>query len=215
MGRVRRKKRKRGGRRGLLSVFVLFFAVTALTLLGFSVLEKKLLPPLRDIAYVEAGILAGDILDRAIGDTLELSRLSAEDLLEPVSRDGKFTCLTDTTEVNRFCTMLSKTASRFLSEMPKRRIRVPLGTAAENPLFADKGPAVTFRLVPVGTADVDYETSFVSVGINQVNYKIWLELSVDMKLVSPVFREVISAKRKVLLADIIFGGEVPAQFFAR
>ena len=42
--------------------------------------------------------------------------------------------------------------------------------------------SLTFTLLPQGIVDVDYETSFESVGINQINYKIWITISVDIKM---------------------------------
>jgi hypothetical protein len=57
------------------------------------------------------------------------------------------------------------------------------------------------------------DSEFISAGINQVNYKIWLNISIELQIVNPFYKENLKLIRKVLLADMIFNGKVPEHYF--
>ena len=65
----------------------------------------------------------------------------------------------------------------------------------------------------MGAVRVDYETAFSSVGINQINYNIWLAVHLELRIVNPLYREDITLERKIMLADLVFSGRVPAHYF--
>ena len=53
----------------------------------------------------------------------------------------------------------------------------------------------------------------LSAGINQINYKIWVDISMEMKIVNPLYQEILSMERKIMLVDIVFSGKVPEHYF--
>ena len=65
----------------------------------------------------------------------------------------------------------------------------------------------------MGSTKVDYISTFESAGINQINYKIWLNISIELKIVNPLYHETITMERKIMLADIVFIGKVPEHYF--
>lgn len=155
--------------------------------------------------------LTNRIIDDATADILEDTDFSADSLLLRDADGESYTA--NTALVNRFCTLLSQEVTRSLQELPKEVIRIPLGAATKWSFFANMGPHIPFTLLPMGAAKTDYETSFSSVGINQINYKIWLDLSMEIKIVNPLYQETLLLERKIMLADLIFGGKVPEHYF--
>ena len=119
----------------------------------------------------------------------------------------------NTALINRFCTDISICATNELQKYPKEMIRIPIGAATGVSLLANKGPSIPFTLQPISAVKTDYQTEFVSVGINQINYKIWLTLSMDMKVVNPLYQEKITLSRKIMLCDLVFSGKVPEHYF--
>ncbi|HBF64872.1 MAG TPA: hypothetical protein DDW34_02835 [Clostridium sp.] len=90
---------------------------------------------------------------------------------------------------------------------------IPLGAALDSAFFANHGPKIPFTLMPVGAVTSDYETSFTSAGINQINYKIWVNLSFELQIANPLFKEKIVFSKKIMLIDTIISGKVPDYFF--
>lgn len=211
---MRKKYRKRQGKRARIPcLFLLLPCMALLALLSLWQLEQKFLPPLMEMSHIQSKAIANDIIDRAAEAAVQEMRLSADSLLIRGNDGGMPSYAADTTRINQFCTLLSRSASRSLEALPDEVIRIPLGAATNNAYLANTGPDITFTLLPQGSVNVDYETAFESVGINQVNYKIWIIISVDMKIVNPLYQETLSMQRKFMLVDLIFGGKVPEYYF--
>ena len=186
-------------------LFSLLFACFALLQL-----EKKLLPPLREISHIQCKALANQVIDAATAEILESMTLSQESLLLETESGS---CTANTMLVNRFCSALSSRITQALAAPPNEVIEIPLGAATNIAFLANKGPTISFTLLPRGSVEVDYETAFQSVGINQINYKIWVNLAIDVKIVNPLYQESLRLERKMMLADLIFSGKVPSHYF--
>ena len=64
----------------------------------------------------------------------------------------------------------------------------------------------------MGAATVAYETSFSSAGINQINFKIWIDVSMEIKIVSPLWQQTMTVARKIMLVDTVISGTVPERY---
>lgn len=199
MSKRKRKKRKKF----LLSAALLFFFIGSFLFL----IEKMLVPALKEISHIQCKAIANQIIDDAVEKGMAELDLSAL-LLE----NGE-SWTANTALVNSFCVYLSSAITKEVSLLPKENIQIPLGAVLQSSLFADMGPEIPFTLLPMGAAKVDVETDFSSVGINQINYKIWLDISIELKIVNPLYQEAVTMERKIMLADLIFGGKVPEHFF--
>lgn len=203
---MRKKRRKRKYRSILLFLFVL-----CLSFLLFALLENRFLPPLKEISHMQCKALANQIIDEATADILENTDFTASSLLIREEDGESYTA--NTAMVNRFCSLLSQEVTLGLQNLPKEVIHIPIGAATNWSFFSNIGPEIPFTLIPMGAVKVDYETDFTSVGINQINYKIWLDLSMEIKIVNPLYQETLNFQRKIMLADLIFSGKIPEHYF--
>lgn len=214
MGRKRRKKQHNPSKFYLIILFLLVFFTTIFLLYQ---LEQKITPPLKEISHTCSTAIANEILDACVAQVLTELPLSANDFIT-LTHDGSGSSnpsySANTREINLFCNRLSQAVNTAMQQLPEEKISIPLGALGENPLFANMGPGIPFTLMPAGKAVSDYETSFVSAGINQVNYKIWVNIAMDIQIVNPFFREKVTLTKKIMLVDAIIGGKVPEQFFS-
>ena len=201
---------KSKNRKKYIILFVLFLSF-AFFLLLFSSLEEKLLPPLKEISHLQCKALANKIIDDSAAEILSETELTASALLSPNPGGEGYTA--NTALVNHFCTRFSASMTDRLTKLPDEKIYIPLGAATNWSLFANTGPDIAFTLVPMGAVKVDYDSEFLSVGINQINYKIWLHISMELKIINPLYHENITLERKIMLADIVFSGKVPEHYF--
>lgn len=201
------RKRYRRRKKKLFSMLLpLLFLFSCIFLL-----EKSLLPPLKEISHIQCKATANQIINQATAALLEDAALHTDDLLIRSADGESYTA--NTASVNRFCSLLSQDMTKRLEALPKESIRIPLGAVTHWGALANRGPAVPFTLLPMGAAKVDYETDFTSVGINQINYKIWLAIKIELRIVNPLYREDITLERKIMLADLVFSGKVPEHYF--
>ena len=177
------RKRKRNRKR---KKFLPLLLPALLTVLCFFLLEKSLLPPLKEISHMQCKAAANRIIDEAAANALARMELDASALLQKGADGESYTA--NTTCVNQFCALLSRDITKQLNELPK-------------------------EVIPMGAVRVDYETAFSSVDINQIKYKIWLAVHLELRIVNPLYREDITLERKIMLADLVFSGKVPAHYF--
>lgn len=150
---------------------------------------------------------ANDIINHAISNNLKQLETSA--LL--IRQNDSYTA--NTQAVNAFCTKISADITEAFKKIPEEKIHIPLGAVTDLHFLVNMGPEIPFTLVPMGAAKVDYETSFSSTGINLINYKIWIQISAEMKIVNPLLKETVYMERKIMLADLLFSGKVPDHYF--
>ena len=146
------RKRKRNRKR---KKFLPLLLPALLTVLCFFLLEKNLLPPLKEISHMQCKAAANHIIDEAAANALARMELDASALLQKGADGESYTA--NTTCVNQFCALLSRDITKQLNELPKEVIPIPLGAATHWGLLANQGPKIPFTLLPMGAVRVDYE----------------------------------------------------------
>ena len=104
--------------------------------------------------------------------------------------------------------------TKGMEQIADEYINIPLGVITGIEVFSNIGPNIPFYIKPMGIASVDYETSFSAEGINQTNFKIWLNIAMDIKIVNPLRSETISVSRKIMLVDTVINGTVPERYMS-
>ena len=187
----------------IMLLFPLFLVVT------ISCLEQRMVPQLKEISHIQCKNRSNLMIDRSVADVLSETKLfDASQLF--YTDDKSYTA--NTVMVNQICSDFSREITRQLTEISEEKIYIPLGASTGWSFLANSGPKIPFNLIPMGTAKVDYDSSFSSVGINQINYKIWLDISIEIKIVNPLYQENIVMHRKIMLTDIVFSGKVPEHY---
>lgn len=190
-----------------LKNIVCIFIGSLLLFCIFILMEHQFLPKLKEISHMQCKITANEMINKAVLHNMNI--IDSSSLL--TETDNTYTA--NTVVANQFCTNLSMDITDELKRIDPESISIPIGAVTNLSFLADKGPEIPFRLIPMGAVDVGYETAFSSAGINQVNYKIWINISIELKIVTPLYQEPIQMQRKIMLADLIFKGKVPEHYF--
>ena len=193
-------------RRSKLVIKVLLIAFVVI--LAVSILNTRIMPYLLSISKAEAKKITNSVIDRAVRETIADMELNTEDFV--IDYENKISA--NTILINRLCAEISTNINEKEVIFEEREIRVPLGAITKWEFLSNIGPKVGFSIREVRQAEVDYETSFTSAGINQTNYKVWLNVDLDIKLVNPLGSDTVNTKRKIMLVDTIIEGKVPDKF---
>ena len=112
--------------------------------------------------------------------------------------------------VNRFQTRISQGIVEELDNSVISELRIPIGSAIGGELFSGRGPKVTVKILSVTYIRTKLENTFVDAGINQTRHKIMLDVSVDVEVFVPGYRDVIeTVETRVEVAETIIVGRVP------
>ncbi len=210
---------KKAKKKGFLAKLKLTLSFTFFIVIIFSVVvvlqfDKKTLPTLLVIAQNQATTRANRVIDDAISQTIEEMHLTSPDFFQrtPSVQKGGSYLNVDTLLVNNVCSKIAIRASSELNNAGDKSIEIPSGAFLGSYIFSNYGPKVKFSLLPMGNAQVDYLTSFDSVGINQINFQIWLTIKCTLRIVNPLQDSSIAIDRKVMLVNTIFNGDVPSTY---
>ena len=92
-------------------------------------------------------------------------------------------------------------------------VEVPLGTLLGWQIFAGRGPAIRFQVVPASFVESNITSTLESAGINQTQHKILMEFTVEMSAIIPGYTTSVQVNTQVSIADTLIIGAVP-EFYA-
>lgn len=140
----------------------------------------------------------------------------------------KFYCMTDHEgQVNFFsannmlidelcCKLAVYIPEKFLQDKTNSRVTFCLGSLIASVFginfFNFGGPEIKIRVCPIGNALVDYETRFVSAGINQTNFQVWLKVKFNSQIISPFNKKKFVFTKRIFLVNTIINGQIPQAY---
>ncbi len=208
---MKKKFRKKNKKNGVLILILVFVFVFFLSILALKVFEKKVFPSLQEISHTRSMAIANEIINHCVQNVLSEKPLTTEDFITITDSNNTYTA--NTQQINLFCARLNDEMNRAMQTLPNEKILIPLGSALNTNFFANYGPNIPFTLMPAGAVTSDYETSFTSEGINQINYKVWVNLSFEIQIANPLYQEKIEFTKKIMIIDTIISGKVPDYFY--
>ena len=201
--RIHRPIQSRGIQPWLLTLLV----GTLTAWVAITVLSSRLRPIVRNAAHYQIENRLVTVLEEEI--TREMT--SGECLVQ-VQRDaeGRILALsTDTAALNLLRAKLVEGVLRALGEVEAMEVEVPLGSLLDTELIWGRGPAIRVRSTILGTVSAEFDSSLSSAGINQTQHRIWLEVSLPVRLFLPGGPADLLVETKLTVAENVIVGEIP------
>lgn len=173
--------------------------------------ERQIRPILMTVAETQIHNRVTELLEETVAQDLKQRQFSYEDLM-CIQRDneGKITALT--TDMARMNLLRNDLVEQILKEMETmnfEEIHVPIGSLTQSELFWGRGPGLKIQAFTVGTVTAEFESEFSDAGVNQTLHKIWLNLSVPMKILLPGGNLEREVDTQVCIAETVIVGQVP------
>lgn len=90
---------------------------------------------------------------------------------------------------------------------------IKLGSFTGSKILAGRGPNVKIKISTIGNLDTDLRSEFVSVGINQVLHKIYLQVDCNVSILTPYDTIEENISNQVLLAEAVIVGTTPNTYY--
>ena len=170
---------------------------------------------------VKAGLKAKEVdCDAVVDKILELDgqirnlkttteTKTAEKLSTFTTAEDKSLVTLDSNAIRSYQAAVGKCLSQKLDGLQEQAYPVPIGTVIGGVLLMERGPLIEIRFIPVGSARVSVDSTLQQAGVNQVLYRVVLELSVDMTVVLPGGTKAVSCDQQVVLEEVLLTGQVP------
>lgn len=195
----------------LIFIFILLFIIIAFFyfLIQF---EKKVIPVAIEISEKYAVTEINSSINKACENVISEMGLTQEDFFISSNESNDKYISVNTLLINNVCSKLSVKISEKLNQDRKEKIKLPIGILTGLDFLSNSGPECKITLKPLGSSEIDYETNFEAVGINQVNFQIYLLIKSEITIVNPFYSKNVIINRKLMLVNTIYNGEVPSTY---
>lgn len=197
-----RYRRSGGGKKGRR----IFFALAAAAALWLAVSEIGLSSISEELTQEAArGYLLASI-NRAVEEQLR----EGESSFVAVGRDesGQVSQVSaDAGELNRLKSGVLSRLERLLDG--RVTAYVPIGSLTNLGILNGRGPKVPVRLKLEGSADAEFQTEFVSAGVNQSCHRITMTVTARAYSQSKRFEAEVEESTATVLAETVVVGRVP------
>ena len=131
-----------------------------------------------------------------------------------IEKDGENRVLkTDVFVINKIASDIALQAEKQFKELENEKIKIPVGALTGNKYLAGSGPNINIQVIPTGNILTEIKNEFESTGINQTVYRIYLELTCKVSIVSQYKTIEESIINQVLLVETVIVGEVPESYY--
>ena len=190
---------------------VLFLIVLLIVLLSLSValLSVNMRPAMAALAIARIRSVAARAMNDAIlesmGDETNYARL----MQVHESSERVYMLQANTHKMNILAADCAEAAQERIAQMGDQGISIPIGTITGISFLAGKGPSLKVTFSPAGSVQSEFNSEFVSSGINQTLYRVNLLLTASVRLVMPGVSETIFVRAEAAIAESIIVGDVP------
>lgn len=182
-------------------------------LLLFEFVTMLIEPTLIALCQVKATSIGVTVSSTAVSKVM--SGIGYQDLIT-LDRDesGKIIALrANVIEMNSMSSKISIEIQKICNELEETSVKIPLGNFTGNSLLSGRGPRVTVKFIPLGTAGTDFKTEFISTGINQTRHRIYIEVICSISVVAPFASQTMRVINNVNVAETVLIGDVPSTFY--
>ena len=111
--------------------------------------------------------------------------------------------------VNKLNTDIIYTTQNHFKNIENMQIEIPIGTFTGIPILNGYGKNVLIKIVPIGTVNTKFISKFYSVGINQSCHKIFINVTISVNVLLPLYTQNVEVTSQVLLGECVIVGEIP------
>lgn len=118
----------------------------------------------------------------------------------------------DTVKISALKAKLSLGIGESLRSLEAEKVEIPLGNLTPWQVLSGFGPRIPVRIEPGSRATVDFESDFVSEGINQTRHQILLRAKCKISVLLPLSNCTTEYETDIPVAETILVGEVPSVY---
>lgn len=208
-----KKKRKKLSRRAKAKIFLCSFLaiITLMTVYYFKVVT----PIVVTLSEEKVRSLSTKAVSASVGQVLMNDGISYGDLVKiQYNNSGEITLInTDSVEVNLLVRKVTEIVQVQMDNLGSHGVEISLGTLTGIPFLYGIGPNVSVKLVPVGTVNTRFNSSFTSAGINQTLHRLYFMVSINIGMVLPCLTKNMVTDLEIEICESVIIGKVPDVYF--
>ena len=120
---------------------------------------------------------------------------------------------TDVVVINKIASEIALDAEKQFDELENETIKIPVGALSGNKYLSGIGPNINIKVIPTGNILTEIKNEFEAKGINQTVYRIYLELTCKVNIVTQYKTIEDEVVNQVLLVETVIVGDVPESYY--
>lgn len=153
-----------------------------------------------------------------------ITNYEAENIMQNYKYDDLVTVIFDkdknismiqakTNNINSISHTISINVLDKLKENSNSNITIYMGNLLGIPLLSGTGPKINTKISSTGNVSTELKSEFSSRGINQTLHRIYLDISMNVSILTPYHTVYSNVKSEVLLSESIIIGNVPDAYY--
>ena len=191
----------------------IIMVIIAIFLLFNSILyffEKNIIPAVLAIGEEKLRREATTIINETALDIYSKDFNYNDMIITEKDNEGNITLLrADTVKLNYLSSRLVLASNDRIDKLEEMGLKVPLGYMTKNLVFYNLGPDISIKMTQIGNITSSYDSVFESAGINQTRHKIYLNVSMKMKIIVPLNSREVEIASEIPIAETIIVGKIP------
>lgn len=206
MGVFGKRRRWAQWRRGAFALLGLL-----LTLCLLLAMAIHIRPIITAFAESNAVWLATKIANETVAEILEQEADRCRSLIQVAYNEQKIlaSVFTDTLAINTVKTAVTAAVIEKMETIDTVPVEIPLGTLIGFDWLSGWGPPVPFSMSVTSSVLSSVSSSLEAVGMNQSNYRVLINVSISLYVVTPGGRSSVAADFSYPMAEAVLLGEVP------
>ena len=151
-----------------------------------------------------------DLVNRCIINIADTDEFS--DFFRIIDNNGIKAMEADTSKINIVTSRLMIDIQNALNSDYPSKLYIPIGALTDYYLFSSVGPSIPVKIVPISVVNCEIIDKSETLGINQVNHMLYLDIWVDMQYSGYILNERERIKTTVPIAQTLLSGEVPRYY---
>ena len=119
----------------------------------------------------------------------------------------------NTAEMNKVVTDIVANIQKQFDNIPRITVFINMGSVSGISVLKNVEPQFEIELESAGTIESNIRTEFKSVGINQTQHKVFLQISSRVGILTPFSAFGKDINTEVLLTEAVIVGEVPDTYY--
>ena len=192
-------------------IFIVFILII-LSICGFWFFRSNLKKYVTNYVHgiVEANVV--NVLNNSSTDAINKYKEVAENFITlDINKDKEVKVLNiNMLYINCLQRDVASLSLEYLIEYcDSHEITIPSGVVIGGMIFAGRGKEIKIKLIPIGATDVQYKTSFESVGVNSTRFSLYIDVVAHCRINVPFYVEDVTSSTSILVVETIIQGEVP------
>ena len=191
--------------------FFSIFIIILIAIITFYSIYKSITPIFEVLCIEKVRSIGTYIMNDASNKVLD--NLDYKNIVSLEENEGNRVLKTDVVIINKIASDIALEAEKQFKELENEKIAIPIGTLLGNKYLAGTGPNINIQVIPAGNILTEIKNEFESKGINQTVYRIYLELTSKVSIVSQHKTIEENIVNQVLLVETVIVGEVPDSYY--